>query len=1186
MKFVYKDKIVLWRTYMLLRSNWANYIKNTDVDLGKVFLTMRLTILFLLIGTFQVIGKTSYAQKVTMNKKNASVLEVLQSVRNQTGYLYICDLEMLKEAEKVDVNVNKVSVSSILETTFKNQPLTYNIVDKTIIVKRKEVPAPKPRENILLKKIGLSFPAGALIERMEHVLTQSAGVVKPMDIVVNGKVTDEKGEALPGVNVTIKGGSRGTVTDVDGKYKITVDKADAILTFSFIGYLPAEMKVGSRKTIDVALAVDIKSLDEVVVVGFGTQKKINSTGAISSIGTKELVQSPVANISNSLVGRMPGLFATQSGGEPGNDGSKIRIRGVGTFSGNTDPLTLVDGIQVDNYNNIDPNEIESVTILKDASSTAVYGIRGANGVLIITTKRGKIGPPKISYTFNQGFNSFTNMREMMNSADYATHFNEAIQADAYTTGTVYVPKYTQEDIELYGNGKDPVFHPNVNWPDVMFKKTSKQSQHNLSISGGQNKLRYFVSAGLFNQEGLFKDTKDITDAFSAQSVFRRYNIRSNFNFELTKRFKIALDLSSQTESRSGNNGLTERVVGDVFRASPLETPGIVDGKVVNIYTGSRNNPYASLLYPGLAGGLKRSYRNYLNGSLRLDYDLGFLLNGLSSHGNVAIQTYNDQQIINTKTLITYLATKLPDGTINYVPSTTDAQFGFSQSGTYNRRITAEFGLDYKRSFLKHNLTALALYNQQKTFDPGLAFLVPKGYQSFVGRLTYDYDGRYLAEVNVGYNGTENFAPGKRFGFFPAYSLGWVPSLESFFPKDGVVSFMKIRGSYGEVGNDNIGGTRFLYRPTSYSSVANIYYFGNVGSTYSGFPGIREGATGNPDVTWERAVKQNIGLEMSFLKDKIKFTGDLFSEKRSDILATPQSISAIAGLAQPASNLGKMENKGFELDITYSGNIGEFGYRISGNYSFARNKVLYRDEIPNNFTYQNRTGQRLGQNFGLIAEGLYNTWDEVNSPERPIYSYVNNKVQPGDIKYKDYNGDGTINDFDAVPIGYSNLPEKTYGASLGLNYKGFDLSVLFQGVGNVSHYYTRFQRGTGYGQSIPEGSASYMNESWTEQRYKAGLPIKFPRFSVNSSPNNAGSSFWLADASYLRIKNVELGYRFDEKLLKFIGIKSCRIYVNANNLFTWKKMYPGIDPENTSTGDTNTEPYPLVRTINAGLNLNF
>lgn len=1006
-------------------------------------------------------------------------------------------------------------------------------------------------------------------------------------VKITGIVKDDKGASMQSVTVQEKGTKNATSTDQVGSFFISVKDDNAVLIFSFVGFPNKEVVVGKQSYISIEFSTLGKLGEEVVVVGYGTQKKINTTGAVSTISTKELVQSPVANISNSLVGRLPGLFATQSGGEPGNDASKLRIRGIGTFSGNTDPLTLVDGIEVANYNNIDPNEIESVTILKDASSTAVYGIRGANGVLIITTKRGKIGPPKISYTFNQGFNSFTDIREQMNSYDYSRHANEAVKNDTYVTGASYVPRFSQKDIELYRDGTDPIFHPSIDWADIMFKKVSKQSQHNVSLSGGQKKVRYFVSAGYFSQEGLFRDVKDVTDAFSPQSVFNRFNIRSNFNFELTDHLKMALDLSSQTETRSGNNGTnTERVVGDVFRASPLSTPGVVNGKVVNIFTGSQNNPISSLLYPNLAGGLKRSYRNYLNGSLRMDYDLGQITKGLSTHAYVSIQTYNDQQIINTKTLITYLAIRLPDSTINYVPSTTEAQFGFSQSGTYNRRITAEYGFDYKRSFGAHNVTGLLIYNQQKTFDPSLAFLIPKGYQSYVGRVTYDYSGRYLAEVNVGYNGTENFAPGNRFGLFPAYSLGWVASKEAFFPKTKMINLVKIRGSYGEVGNDNIGGSRFLYRPTSYGTTGNIYYFGNVGATYAGFSGLREGATGNPDVTWERAIKQNLGVEMVFWKNKIKITGDIFNEKRSSILATPQTISAITGLSQPATNLGKMNNKGYEGDITFSDNIGDVGYRISANYSFARNEIIYRDEITPIYDYQKRTGQRLGQNFALICDGIFNTWDEVNDAKRPVYSYANNKIQPGDLKYRDVNGDGIINDFDQVPVGYSNLPEKTFGFSLAANYKGFDISVLFQGVANVSHYYTRFQRGFGYGQAPPEGSANYMNEAWSAERYAAGLPINFPRYSVSSSPNDAGSTFWLADASYLRLKNVEIGYNAKAPFLNKIGITSCRIYANANNLYTWKKMLPGIDPENTSTGETNTEPYPLVRTINLGLNVNF
>ncbi|MBC7722336.1 MAG: TonB-dependent receptor [Pedobacter sp.] len=1046
----------------------------------------------------------------------------------------------------------------------------------------------------------LSFFFLLFIISNSPVLAQTAN----KDIVVSGTVKDDKGNALVGVTIAENGTNNRVQTNDAGIFKIKVASEKSILSFSSTNFGTETVAISSKRVYSVVLKTVVAQIDEVIVVGYGTQKKVNNTGATATIKTKELVQSPVANISNSLVGRLPGLFATQSGGEPGNDGSKIRIRGVGTFSGNTDPLTLVDGIQVDNYNNIDPNEIESLTILKDASSTAVYGIRGANGVILITTKRGKAGPPKVSYTFNQGFNSFTNLRTSQTSGEYARGFNQGKLADTYVNGNTYTPQYTPLDIELYENGKDPIFHPNNNWFKLLFRDVSTQSQHNLNISGGQKKVKYFISGGYFTQQGLFQDLSFIAKDFDPNSTYKRYNIRSNFNFDVTDRFKILLDLSSQTEFRNGPNGNgngtdgtgTARVIGDIARAAPTEL-GQVDGKVSNLYTPS-NNPYAAILYQSNTGGVRRTYRNYLNGSLRFDYDLSYITPGLSTHGLVAIQTYNQQQKVTGKLLISYMVYPINGGPYNggyanFVPNATETQFSFSASATYNRRITGEFGIDYKRKFGNHNVTALLVYNQQKTYDPSLAFLVPQAVQSYVGRATYDYKGRYLAEINAAYNGTENFAPGKRFGLFPGYSIGWVASNESFFPKKSIVSFLKIRGSYGEVGNDQIGGARFLYRPTSYgafgdpqASSTSIYYFGNVGSTYAGIAGLREGATGNPNVTWERAVKQNIGLEINFFKDKLRFTGDLFDEKRSDILATPQSISAITGIVQPATNLGKMENKGYEFDVNFSDFIGKVGYRIGGNFSFARNKLIYQDEIPKQYAYQNRTGQRLGQNFLVIADGLYNTWDEVNDAKRPLYASSNNRIQPGDIKFRDANGDGIINDLDAVPTGYANLPEKTFGLSLSANYKGFDISVLFQGVGNVSLYYTSFQRSTGYGGAPPSGTAAYFNESWTAERYAAGLPIKFPRFSVTGSPNSLGSSFFLADASYLRLKNTEIGYTAKPSILKRIGISSMRIYANANNLVTWSKVYKGIDPENTSTGDTNTEPYPLVRTVNVGVNINF
>ncbi len=1141
-------------------------LKRTVVQIITLFISATV------LSAYNTSGQDPLLKPVSITVNGLEISKVISMLEKQSKTKFIYSPTAIQATRKISCSAT-TKLGTFLDDVFKPLEIGYNISNEQIIL--------------------FSTPA-----QRELTLSSVGSVIKERDVTVavteiSGVIKDEKGVPLQGVTVTEKGTKNSAVTDAKGHFSIRVKNSAAVLEISSIGFASRELLVGSETFLNIELASSSKVNDEVVIVGYGKQKKVNNTGAISTIGTKELVQSPVANISNSLVGRLPGLFATQTGGEPGNDGSKIRIRGVGTFAGNTDPLALVDGIEVSNYNNIDPNEIESVTILKDASSTAVYGIRGANGVIIITTKRGRTGPPKVSYTFNQGFNSFIELRKAMNSGDYATNYNLGQRSDAYTTGVPYSPKYSPTDIELYRNGKDPIFHPNADWADLLFRKVSTQMQHNISISGGQKKVKYFISGGYFSQQGLFKDLRSLVPDFSIQSTYDRYNLRSNFNFDVTDRFKIALDLSAQTEIRSGNNQTTtERVVRDILNAAPLDGPGVVDGKIVNINS-LNQNPYVTLLFPNAAGGVRRSYRNYINGSLRLDHDLGFITKGLSTHGTVAIQTYNDQTIINQKQLIFYTAYPINGGpinggTVNFVPNTTEAQFSFSQSGTYNRRITAEAAIDYDRHFGDHGITGLLLYNQQKTYDPTFVFAVPKAYQSFVGRVTYDYRSRYLLEFNAGYNGTENFAPGKRFGFFPAYSLGWVASNESFFPKKSSITFLKFRGSYGEVGNDQIGGNRFLYNPTSYTGYSAIYYFGNVGTNYNAVLGLREGATGNPNVTWERAVKKDLGMEMRLLKDKIRITADVFSENRNNILAVPQTISSIVGFTQPATNLGSMENKGYEGDISFSDNIGKFGYRIGANYSFARNKVLFRDEIPNTYSYQNRTGQRLGQNFGLICDGIFNSWAEVNDAKRPVYEANANKIQPGDLKFRDVNGDGIINGFDAVPIGYSNIPEKTYGISLAVNYSGFDLSVLFQGVGNVSRYYLPNERVAGFGANVPSTAADYLTTSWSQERYDAGLPINFPRFNVTSSPNQQGSTFFLVDASYVRLKNAEVGYTARPGTLKKIGINSFRVYANANNLITWKKTYKGVDPESDSPNrsDTNLEFYPLVRTVNLGLNVNF
>lgn len=732
---------------------------------------------------------------------------------------------------------------------------------------------------------------------------------------------------------------------------------------------------------------------------------------------------------------------------------------------------------------------------------------------------------------------------------------------------------------MYKNGQDPIFHPNVDWYDLMLKDFSFQTQQNFNIRGGTEKVKYFFSAGYFYQNGMFNT--DVYDSgFDAQLRYNRYNLRSNFDFDVTKRLLVSLDISTQIEDNRNPDWNTGLFMEMLSSKPPIITPGVVDGKIITIgETISLAGGTSPLTV--FNKGWNRQFVNNLNGSVRLNYKLDFITEGLKARGAISYKNYNTQGQRYAKPGIFYEAIKAEDE-ILYVPSGDSDNYQFSESVSKNRRTYLEFGLEYSQIFSNHTVSGLLLYNQGKYFSPGLAFLVPRGYQGLVGRITYDYKSRYLAEFNLGYNGTENFAPGKRFGFFPAYSIGWVASEELFFPKNDYLTFLKIRGSYGEVGNDEIGGDRFLYRPTAYTYEGS-YYFGEVGYSYQAYQASSEGKLGNPDLTWERARKMNIGSDFRLFNDKIRVTADWFTEKRDNILWNKGTIPAIIGANFPAYNLGKMKNSGFDGEIAFNDKIKSFGYFIKVNYTSAHNKIEFQDEVDRPFDYQYRTGQRYGQFFGWVAEGLYNTWEEVNDVNRPVYMWNNDKIQPGDIKYKDVNGDGIIDNDDQVPIGYSNFPEKIFGLSFGGDYKGFDFSVLFQGATNVS---TNPSRRTKQGFYTNTGANKDLLRSWSEECYTEGLPIVYPRLSVsNNSHNYALSTFWLEDATYVRLKNIELGYTLHSNFLQRFGLESFRIYLNGNNLITWADMFPGEDPE-FPNGSANTEPYPITRTFNLGININL
>ncbi len=1005
---------------------------------------------------------------------------------------------------------------------------------------------------------------------------------------LSGIVVDKTGEAIPGVTVVLEGTVTGTVTDFNGEFNLSVPKGSTNLVISFIGFDNVVVPIKGKTYFNVVLEESMFGLDEVVVVGYGTQNKATVTGAISNIQTDEILQSPQANLSNALVGRVSGLIAVQGSGEPGKDQSLLRIRGVGTFGEGAGPLIMVDGIETSNYNNIDPNEIADITVLKDASATAVYGIRGANGVLLITTKRGKIGKPQFSLRSSMASSQFVNLRQSLGAYDYSRMFNEAKKYDSYVSGSPYVPQYTDEDIELYRNGTDPIFHPNSNWQDQVLKKSAFQHQHNLNVSGGTEKVKYFISLGYFSQEGLFK-TENLTSDFDPQIRFERYNFRSNLDFEVTKRLDISVNISSEIEDRKGADIDTKILMDDLMRSNPVNSPGLYEGKILHLEGKSHKNPFEAML----RGGYASNFKNYLKGSVRLNYELDFLLRGLKTHVTFSYQNYYAERSKYTRyPLLTYNAIRGDEGAVVYQPQGEETPFGFNSILTdnyKNRKAYTEFGLDYEREFGSHNVTAMLLYKQSKDFNPDFAYKVPNGYQGGAGRLTYDYKRRYLLETNMGYEGTENFAPSRRFGFFPSASVGWVVSEEPFFPKSDIVTFLKIRATAGEVGNDKIDPkTRFAYQPSPYLYTGGTNW-GEIGNNVSYYGGASEGKNGNPFLVWERAVKRNVGVDLNLFNNKLAVTVDWFDEKRDDILIVSlQDLPVIYGNSDnsPSLNSGKMNNGGFDGDITYRSNVGGFKYWTKFNFTYATNEIIYISEVSRDLTYQYRTGQRLDQFFGFVADGLYNSWEEVNDPNRPKVESQNNILQPGDIKYKDINGDGIIDSKDEVPLGYSDFPEVVAGWSFGFDFKNFDFSILFQGATHVSMNTSRRTNRGFFDQE--SGAPELLRYSWSQERYDNGDKILLPHLSVGDDVqknNYVNSSFWIRDASYVRLKNMEIGYTFKGAVLRRIGLESCRIYANGSNLFVWDSLFPGEDPELPEPVN-NLEPYPVTATTNLGVNIKF
>ncbi len=1055
------------------------------------------------------------------------------------------------------------------------------------------------------------------------------------ETAVHGTVFDDQGEPLIGATVMVAKSTIGTSTDLDGNFTIKC-KPGAKLVISYVGYETKEAP--AKDGMQVTLKESASMLDAVEVVAFGVQKKVSQTGAISSVKSEDLTRTPVSSVTNVLAGQLSGVSTVQYSGEPGSDAAEIFVRGKATFSADgAKPLIQVDGVEREMWD-IDPNEIESISVLKDASATAVFGVRGANGVILVTTKRGKEGKAKIDISLNFSGQSPTKLIEMANSVEYANFYNYMNRSDGGND------VFSEDIISRFTSDKysDRMRFPNMRWTDYIFKKVTLQQQHNVNISGGNKKVRYFVSAGFFSQDGIFNQFGNNDYAFDYR--YNRFNYRSNLDISVTPTTDISINIAGKIDNsakpKTGQGA--EGMVKAIYGATPFSAAGFDDqGRYIspvldadyNIEYDAEGNPHAVTLpflgsapmnYVTYQPGAYHNTANTITTDVILKQKLDFITKNLSFHVKGSYNSNFNQQKTITGSAETMNPKMMPDGSIEFLTKTfKDAPKYEEPSNTSGkgRNWYIEAAFNWNREFGKNNLTALLLYNQSKQYYYGNTYPdIARGYVGLVGRVTYDYDNRYLAEFNFGYNGSENFAPGKRFGAFPAGSIGWVVSNEKFMENlNPYLSFLKIRFTLGKVGNDQIGGSRFMYLadPFEVNGGALLerlgkdagpyaYYFGTGNGAHAAQLGAAEMQKNNPDVTWEKAVKQNYGIDIQFFNNRLKGTFDYYREHRTDILLQNYNTSSIIGYKPAMTNYGIVDSWGWELSIGWNDFIGkDFSYYARFNLSYNDNKIKLDGQAPQSYDYMKQAGHRIGARSQLLFFGYYEgqetaekyaaaypeqfiAYDEEGMPYDlphvlPQQLKSNKELNPGDPIYVDLNGDGKIdgNDY-SRDFGKTDDPRFIAGLNLGGSWKGLSLALQFSGAWDVTRsisgaFQQPFYNAAGDGQGGL--LKTHLEDSWSEDNRNATYPRPTLAYLKHTY---AGSTLWEKDASYFRCKSAQIAYDFNMPWMKKIGIRQLQLSLSAYNLFTVTK-YKWGDPENRASSSPS---YPLTRTYTAGLKVGF
>ncbi|AEV99135.1 TonB-dependent receptor plug [Niastella koreensis GR20-10] len=1031
----------------------------------------------------------------------------------------------------------------------------------------------------------LLLPLAALLFLASPALAQDR-ILK-----VTGKVTDELDKALNGVTIRIAHTIIATATDKDGFYTITVSPADS-LEFSYTGYRLDKQPVKNRVDLNVKLAPVSGSMDEVTVIGYGQQKKVSVVGSQATVSPEDL-KLPARDIAGMLAGRISGIITTSRGGGVGNDNASVLVRGVSTFGTSTrTPLIIIDGVPDRSFNDVDPEDIQNFTVLKDATSTAVYGTRGANGVILINTKRGVAGKPSINVEVNSGVTQFVQVPEMLDAPTWMTLYNESLT----TRGRD--PFYTNDRIELHRSGVDPDLYPNTDWHKELFRDFGLTQRANFNVSGGAEKANYYISGGYYNETGLIKPYKD--DNYDTKNYYHRYNFTANIGVNITGTTKLDLGIATIVDKRNGpydaavqNAGNT--VANNLFEYSLRVAPHVIPARYSDGTWPGTPNGVSSPARFAFGFGSGYDYSATIRPNIRLKQDLSMIIKGLSVSGLFSFDVYTDATVATQRAARMYFA-EGRDSAGNLITrqlNTSNDVLSYSSDRSTNHRMYSEASLNYSGSFAnRHEVSALLLFNQSEYVDGNATTFttaIPFRNRGLTGRATYGFDSRYFVEGNFGYTGSENFAPSKRYGFFPSFGVGWVISNENFFePLKDALSYFKLRYSYGLTGNGGYSGNRFLYLDMLTKTTSGVYQFGTPASLSTSYGGYSQSQIAT-DATWETSYRHNLGVEMNFLHNDLKLIAEVFRERREDVLRADQTIPNISGFGSinPVRNIGVILNKGVDISLSYNKSFAPKTFlTFTGTFTYNKNKNLQDGLAPQPYPWMEWKGHEVDAKELYTAVGLFQSKDEIDKSAKQT-----GNVQVGDIKYLDKNGDGVINNFDVSRVDANGTPKMMYGMNIAFGYKGFDIGAFVQGTGKVWLLY-----GAGDGtQPFASGANSgnlyaIVKDRWTEDNPN---PHPFyPRLNSNQDPNSnfLVSDWWLHPADFIRLKSAELGYTLPAGVLRKNRIKNLRIYLNGTNLYTiskWKYWDPELNDTGTSsTTVTRGGVYPNIRAFNFGVRATF